>query len=248
MIAVLGRPGAVDADATGQATPDEQTRGELYTDYVAHKGWSESPLETAHFEEMFWRSGLRPGARVLDIGFGQGALLDWARDQGFETHGVEIIPELVDRAAPRHAVHLGTIFDLDGAETLFDGVFAVDVFEHIPLPELRRTFGRVGEILRPGGVCVARFPNGSSPFWGPYMFGDATHTTFLNDVTIRQLAVGSGLEVAGVFNPRPRKVRFRQRLAYIGRDIVETILGYLYFGCRIPMDPNVIVVLRRLQS
>jgi SAM-dependent methyltransferase len=235
----------VAAEAAENATPAELTRQALYADYVAHKDWTHPPQETAYTEEMFERSGLSPGARILELGFGQGALLDWAQDRGYETHGLEIIPELVERATVRHAVRLGTIFDLDAAKASFDGVFAVDVFEHIPLPELRKTLRLIAEILRPGGICVARFPNGSSPFWGPHMFSDATHTTFLTEGTIRQLIVGSSLEVIGAFNPRPRGVHLRQRLAYVGRDIVETIIGYLYFGHRFAMDPNVIVVLRR---
>lgn len=36
-----------------------------------------------------------------------------------------------------------------------------------------------------------------------------------------------------------------KRIAYLVRDFVELIVGYLYFGARIPLDANITFIMRR---
>jgi hypothetical protein len=43
----------------------------------------------------------------------------------------------------------------------------------------------------------------------------------------------------------PRGLRGMKRRAVYGvRNIIEIVLGFTYFGKRVPMDPNVVVVLQ----
>lgn len=221
-----------------------------YDGYIAFKRWTGDPRPSVdQFEEFFRHAKLEVGADILEIGFGDGALLDWAAARGFRTAGVETIPALVDRARSRHQVQLGTIQSVNLADASFDAVFAIDVLEHIPKDQLRGTLESIARILRPGGTFIARFPNGASPFFGPYMYGDLTHMTHLTENSIRQLSEGSGLSFIGAHNPRPKAKgllkSIRRLCAYALRDAVETVLGYAYFGARAPMDPNLIIVLMR---
>jgi len=221
-----------------------------YDGYIAFKGWTgDPPVSVDQFEEFFRHAGIGTGSDILEIGFGEGALLDWAAERGFRTAGVETLPELVERARGRHRVQLGTIQSVDLADASFDAVFAIDVLEHIPKDQLRGTLEHIARILRPGGAFVARFPNGASPFFGRYMYGDLTHATHLTESSLRQLSQGSGLRFVAAYNPRPRAKgllkSFRRLVAYALRDVIETVLGYGYFGARAPMDPNLIVILTR---
>jgi SAM-dependent methyltransferase len=221
-----------------------------YEGYIAFKGWTGDARPSAdQFEEFVGYAKIGVDADILEIGFGEGAFLDWAAGRGFRTAGIETIPELVYRARGRHAIQLGTIESVDLADASYDGVFAIDVLEHIPKANLAGTLKHIARVLRPGGIFVARFPNGTSPFFGQYMYGDLTHTTILNESSMRHLSEVSGLHFVGAYNPRPKARNLlniiRRFFAYMVRDAIETVLGYAYFGARVPMDPNLIVVLSR---
>jgi 2-polyprenyl-3-methyl-5-hydroxy-6-metoxy-1,4-benzoquinol methylase len=219
----------------------------LYDDYVAFKGWEDdAPAGSPDdFAALLAFARKRPPYRLLDIGFGRGDLLDWAKSQGIETHGVEIIPELVERAKARgHRARSGELSTLPAAQ--FDVIVATDVLEHLTVAQLQKMLADVRRLLKDDGVFIARFPNGQSPFSGPYQNGDLTHVLCLTPGAVRQLAGAAGLAMAGAYNFRP-KARglsgLKRRAAYLLRDMVETIVGVAYFGYRMPMDPNVVVVL-----
>lgn len=222
----------------------------LYDRYVAFKGWGEEGRDSAdEFATLLGFSRKIAPYRLLEIGFGRGDLLDWARAQGIETHGVEIIPELVKRAQERgHSVSASGLGQLRTGD--FDVVVAVDVLEHFTLAELQDFLTQVRRVLCPDGVFIARFPNGQSPFSGLFQHGDLTHTLQLTPNALRQLAAPAGLSLGGAYNCRPLGRGFttlKRRLAYLVRDFVETIVGYVYFGHRIPLDPNVVAVLHRAE-
>jgi len=220
---------------------------DLYRDYVAFKGWEAESTGGApeEYAALIAFSGLESG-RLLDIGFGRGELLDWAKERGFETAGVELIPELVDRARARGHQAVTELSELAGSE--FHVITAVDVLEHLSLDQLQTLLREVVNRLAPGGAFVARFPNGQSPFSGLHQHGDLTHVRYLTPGALRQVADGAGLSLAaaGNFRPLPRGLRgLKRRAGYVVRDVIELVLGLVYFGHRVPMDPNVVVVLRR---
>jgi cyclopropane fatty-acyl-phospholipid synthase-like methyltransferase len=103
---------------------------------------------------------LAPGARVLEIGAGTGAMLHALRERGMMAEGVELREDLIEEARrwygplPLQKV-TGTV--LPFPSEMFDGVVSFDVFEHIQdsdahLAEVRR-------VLRSGGVYLIQTPN-----------------------------------------------------------------------------------------
>lgn len=221
---------------------------DLYAEYVDFKGWAPTGSTAKAYEHaalMRFAGVALKGARFLELGFGPGHLLDWAKDQGAETFGEELVPELVEQALDR-GHHVSEPGHSDFASGSFDIIAAIDVLEHLQLDQLREILARVGTALRPGGVFIARFPNGQSPLSVPYQNGDLTHLRWLSPENLRQLAPQAGLKVVGVhnFRPRPPGIKgLKFNMAYAARDLVELALGYLYFGYRFPMDPNVVVVM-----
>lgn len=219
----------------------------LYGGYVAFKGWeSDEGIERPEdYEALLNLSGVPQPARLLDIGTGRAGLLDWAKARAIETFGTEIIPELADRAAARgHRMIDPTLPKGSGS---FDVITALDVLEHLNPDQCMDLLTSVRLALAPGGRFVARFPNGQSPFSGPYQHGDLTHIQYLTPSSLKQIALYSGLEIVGAFNPRsiPPGLRgLKRRAVYLVRDVIETILGFAYFGRRFPMDPNVVVVMQ----
>jgi 2-polyprenyl-3-methyl-5-hydroxy-6-metoxy-1,4-benzoquinol methylase len=232
--------------------------------YIDWKDWRDDSfgkcdvlLATYYAQETGISAG--PGIRVIEIGFGNGSFVGWARSIGVEVFGVELNPTLVARA--RKFVGADRAFDdlNDSALTQWAGTFshvvAFDVLEHIPQQELSGFFTRARSLLAPSGRLILRFPNGDSPFGRLYQHADVTHVTTLGGNKVRYLARQAGFSVEAVRAPRlplagVGLVRaFKRRLLLAGRFVVERVIGHLYFGGRVlPLDPNYVAVLVRIET
>jgi 2-polyprenyl-3-methyl-5-hydroxy-6-metoxy-1,4-benzoquinol methylase len=138
---------------------------------------------------------LMPGSRVLEIGFGNGFFLAYASELGMIISGTELNADLVREGVKRgldvHHTNSVSCFPKES----FDFVVAFDVLEHIPQEELCGFMKEVHAVLRPGGVFLARFPNGDSPFGLINQNGDMTHVTSLGSSKVRHLAAASAMQV-----------------------------------------------------
>ena len=223
---------------------------DFYARYDEYKGWSETPVPVAPeiFADILKTAGVTGTLRILEMGFGDGAFLDWARASGHSVAGSEIRIEAIEAAKSRgHEVYHG----IPSIEPV-DLIVALDVFEHLTNEQMLDFLVAADRLLKPRGLIVARFPNGSSPFFGHYHHGDATHQRPLTASLVQQVALMRGFELVKAVNPRPVPAgaasALKAWLAYRLRDVIELVLGYAYFGCRVPMDPNIVVVLRRPAS
>jgi SAM-dependent methyltransferase len=175
------------------------------------------------------------GTRVLEIGFGNGAFLGFARSRGWDVEGVEANPDLVERAKAagfqaRHAR------DLEGFETgTFQLIAAFDVMEHIPRASLSGFMAEVRRLLVDGGIFLARFPNGDSPFGLVNQNGDVTHATAIGSVMVRHLAGCIGATLLYVGAPavaierggRRKAAEDRLRRFLIGK--LDRLLNWMVF-------------------
>jgi SAM-dependent methyltransferase len=141
------------------------------------------------------RTTLPEGSQVLEIGFGNGVFLEFGRRRGWHMHGTEANFGLVERAHLKgfQATHTETLAGFsDGS---FQMVAAFDVMEHIPLDLLPEFLIDVRRVLKPGGLFLARFPNGDSPFGRHIQNGDPTHKTAIGSIRGRYLSVEAGFEI-----------------------------------------------------
>ena len=111
--------------------------------------------EVAYFRRLLELSGhpLTAGARVLDFGCGEGALVQAFIDEGFDAYGCDIV---VAAESDRLRLIGSEPYGLPFADATFDYVVSQQVFEHVQdysvaLTELRR-------VLKPGGVGINVFP------------------------------------------------------------------------------------------
>ena len=133
---------------------------------------------------VYKRLQLKPGERVLEIGFGNGKLLPalLSRADKLTYEGVDIAETMVADANAFNAdlVAAGrAAFRLAAAETLpfldqtFDKVFAVNVIYFWPRP--LRPLSEIRRVLRPGGLsCIASavsVPGESPPAFARPEFG-----------------------------------------------------------------------------
>jgi SAM-dependent methyltransferase len=226
---------------------------EPYDSYSRFKGWDNAPSEfrPEDFACLLKAAvGSRGPLAILDYGFGDGNFMDWAKAAGHEVVGVDILPDMVEAARSRgHAALLTTEMFGRLGEREFDVVVALDVIEHMDAKDFGVLMELCRKVLKDDGIVLAKFPNGDSPFFGRYQFGDFTHGKPISSSSVRQLALHNGMKLVRAFNPRslpPGLLRMmKRRLTYLARDMIEIFIGYVYFGMRIPMDPNIAVILKR---
>ncbi len=235
-----------------------QSFGDEYLDWKDWQGAAFGQFDAALANYFAAETGIRDGRGVmlLEVGFGNGALLGWARSTGAEVFGVEVNPHLVMAArtllGEAHAVeHLGARPLVERAGQ-FTHVLAIDVLEHIPQEALGPTLAQMAALLAPAGRIIARFPNGDSPFGRIHQHGDPTHVTTLGRAKLEYFARRAGLEIETLRAPAlPRsgvglRTAMRRAALLAGRAVVELVIGLLYFsGRRLPLDPNYVAVLRK---
>jgi len=149
------------------------------------------------FKAMYLR--VKPGARLLDIGCGNGDQLEFLQELGWQVEGLDPDPVAVAIVAARGmTVHTGSLENQCFPDQQFDAIVSSHVIEHVHDPvSLLRECGR---ILRPGGRLVIITPNTAS--WGHKWFGPSwrgleppRHLHIFNPVALRCAAEGAGLSV-----------------------------------------------------
>jgi SAM-dependent methyltransferase len=142
-----------------------------------------------------------PGA-VLDVGAGDGTLLDALHARGREALGLERVP------GARADVRAGSLDDLDER-------FAAIVFWHAleHLPDAGRALDRALELLDPGGVLLLAIPNLDSlqaRLFGERWFGldPPRHVVHLTCAALLERLSARGLRVERVRHLRGGQVTF----------------------------------------
>ena len=96
-----------------------------------------------------------PGARVLDIGFGEGEQMHGLRARGCRAVGVEFDPALAGRGrADGLSVVRASGDALPFASATFDGIVCKVV---IPYTDEARAVAEIARVLRPGGTARVSF-------------------------------------------------------------------------------------------
>jgi cyclopropane-fatty-acyl-phospholipid synthase len=154
-----------------------------------HRDASLEEAQTAKYELISAKLGLRRGERLLDVGCGWGGMvLHAARRHGVSAVGVTLSAPQAQLARERVAeaglsdrieIRLADYRELEG-ET-FDAISSIGMFEHVGLSQLQHYFDRLFGLLRPGGRLlnhgISR-PHRSRPrlgrrtFVGRYVFPD----------------------------------------------------------------------------
>lgn len=165
---------------------------------------------------------IRPGERVLDLGCGDGALLDFLqREKGILGYGVELDPDKVTTCI-RNGVNV-LQFDLERGLQGFED----DSFDHVimslSLQTVRHTVPLLKEMLRVGHEAVVSFPNfgyrphreaiaaGRMPVSRhlPYQWYDSPNVRFFTIADFDALCHEQDIEI-------------RERLAFADGERVET--------------------------
>lgn len=142
--------------------------------------------------------------RILDVGSGPGFLLEFAKERGWSTLGIEPSARAAQHArglgleivedflTPRSARDLGT----------FDVVHLSEVLEHVPEPGALLEV--VHGLLNPGGLIYVETPNDYSPFqhvlrvsqgFAPWWVVPPHHVNYFNFDSLSGLLRRHGFEI-----------------------------------------------------
>ena len=226
-----------------------------YALYSEQKGWAvdfSCPDDAAgYFRSEFAQLEFQ-GRKIVELGFGGGHFLAFARGRGAEIFGVEIQESIVDKARAAGYPAFSRLEDLlAGHAGAFDAVVALDVFEHLDHQTIGETLITVHRLLKAGGVLILRAPNGQSPFGRRTQHGDSTHVSVITPKKMEQLCFAKGLEVVRVANQaRVAQARnplhgLAKRLQFVVRDWCNAAISAIYGMGTTVLDENIVIWIRK---
>jgi len=225
-----------------------------YENYVAWKDWRElfvcSP-DAADYYSGETRDLRIADADVLEIGFGSGTFLAFARARGARAVGAEIIADLIEAARAQGFALLDGTLEAAARTTpaRFDTIVAFDVFEHFEEADLLRNLDAAAGLLKPGGRLLLRFPNGQSPFGLAPQNGDPTHRAALSGEKFAYFLRGRPFEILRYGDAFAAPGRNWKQ--WLGRAARAALRGGIaralnaIYGMTIPWGPVVTLVLTR---
>lgn len=223
--------------------------------YAYWKGWEEAdfgrydPDIVRYYDAEVFARRAPTGLRFLEIGFGNGAMLAYARDRGCQVCGVELNPELVQRAKTAGFDVFDNISKIDDGQK-FDVIVAFDVLEHLEQGEIAGFLRSVSNFIAADGLFILRFPNADSPLSGAYQHGDISHITQIGGEKLRYYCRLADLNIDYLGRPAtPRASGIREKIKQLVgnflRRSIEHIFERLYLPHPIPFDMNYVAVLSR---
>ena len=135
------------------------TVAESYADYVRDSLAGERYMRgiLALFADLVHAGG---GGPVADVGCGPGHVTAHLRDLGADAFGVDLSPAMVDLARRDHPglrFEVGSMTELDLADSSVAGVLGWFSLIHVPDGEVPAVLGHFRRVLRPGGVLLLGF-------------------------------------------------------------------------------------------
>jgi SAM-dependent methyltransferase len=199
-------------------------------------GWRDYERVSAGFGE--WYYDCLPsdrGARILDIGCGDGKFLFFLKQKGYlRMEGIELSAELADIASrwvgcTVHAVQ-DTLSFLSRHQQSYNTIAMNDVLEHIPKEETIRFLAAIKAALAPGGNLVVNVPqvSGFTSLYCRYI--DFTHQTLFTEISLRQVMLLAGFEhIRFIREKWPFKLTPRHMCYRLLRWLWFSLLRLIYF-------------------
>jgi SAM-dependent methyltransferase len=188
------------------------------------------------------------GTHVLDIGCGQGELLQWLVEQGYEAEGIEPSADAAEVARERGLnVRTATLEDLleDGPLPLYDAVLILNVLEHTPRPE--DVLRGIRSVLAPGGLLYVRVPNDFSPLQvaaqqklesDPWWVAIPDHVNYFDVDSLVALTRRLGFAPVDVQADFPMELFLLMGLSYVGDPEVGARCHRYRVEAERAMDPD----------
>lgn len=161
--------------------------------------------------------GLASGAAFLDVGAGEGFLMDAADRAGFEVTGLDysafgvakFFPRLEGRLQAGDVIELLARLAADGRR--FDACSALNVLEHVLDPA--QLLAAMGSVLAPDGMLAITVPNDYSKLQAllraeglldrDFWFSPPQHLSYFNAENLPRFCAAHGFELVDAFSDFP---------------------------------------------
>jgi SAM-dependent methyltransferase len=144
-----------------------------------HTHLDDRPLDRAMLAGF---AGLVDRERVVaDVGCGTGATSRMLADLGLDVLGIDLSPNMIAEARRRNpdlSFQVGSMTDIDLADSRLDGICAWYSVIHVPDELLPDVFSEFRRVLCPGGWALLAFQVGHHPRTFNEMFGEQVALTF----------------------------------------------------------------------
>ena len=138
-----------------------------YAEYLLKKTKEDYNLIAEDFSRTRWniwsgfsilRNFVREGDKILDVGCGNGRLLELLKDEKINYTGVDLSEKLIEIAQKRYPQNNFLVADnlnLPFSDNNFDKVFSVAVLHSIPSKEFReKALAELKRVLKPNGILL----------------------------------------------------------------------------------------------
>jgi SAM-dependent methyltransferase len=133
------------------AAGEYRKRGDYHRHLDPH--WSYAPI---YARKLRWVDeaieSIPKDAKILDVGAGEGALVERYLERGWDILGV-------DSAYESPQVKRADLLSLPFESGAFDAALCLDVLEHLDLLDQARALGEIARVLKPGGRLLLSVPN-----------------------------------------------------------------------------------------
>ena len=132
-------------------THNKQLYDQIAEDFSLTRGYIWPEFE-------YFKGYLKKNQDVLDLGCGNGRLLELLKDYQPNYLGIDNSKSLITKAKqkwPDNKFQVGDAMDLSSIKQKFDLVFLISTLHHIPSQVLReKVLFNVKEVLKPGGILL----------------------------------------------------------------------------------------------
>lgn len=240
------RAGGSDKASTVEPAVEQHKLDDYYLAFEAIFRGDETQIrEHLNQYQPQLQQALEVGTRALDLGCGRGEWLRLLAQEGFDPHGVDLSPVMVEHCREKgfEVTHSDLLSVLraqpDQSHAL---VSAFHIAEHLPFDVLYAMVEEVARVLASGGVLIIETPNPENVLVGSHTFyHDPTHRNPLTPTSLCFLLEYHGFEAVNIrrFNPYPESAKVP------GSDpLTERVNGHL---CG-PQDYAVVATLPQEQK
>ena len=171
---------------------------------------AESDIKVRYTLEVLRRSGIDPGASVLDVACGAGLVAHPLAERGYRITGIDLAAGAVKAAERRTpagvdaAFRVGDAYATGEADASYDAVLLLDMLEHVERPA--DVLNEAARVVRPGGVVVFHTFNRTPAAWALAIHGMKAvardtpphvhvYRLFVKPAELRRMAFAAGLRV-----------------------------------------------------
>lgn len=231
----------------------------IYKSYLVGKNWSENfgilDDRTRRYYDIELKKIIsdldNKNLKVLEIGFGNGGFLTYAREKNWDIYGVEINDDLIAIAKEKGFQTYDSLNFFN--DHTFDLIVAFDVLEHISSSDIIEFVNTIKNKLKKGGYFLARFPNGDSPIGMKNQNGDITHVNAIGTEKIIQISRICNLEIhyLGGESQIIKVKKISETIFNLSRLLLRWFIGYCIKKVYFPLTlyffsyENLIVIFKK---